>query len=187
MSLKGNDIIMGDSIIIFMVIRMEVMIKLMIRKGMNNIKLIWNVVFSLLVINVGIRIFNGILVGFWYLFLFLVIDMNVFKFFIWVCDNMKVCIGFFVCLMVFIEVIFFFRYGCNVCLLILLNMGVMMNIDKNKLILIRIWFDGDCCKLIVWCRIDNIIIIWVNDVIIIINVGSKFSVVIINSVCSVMV
>lgn len=59
--------------------------------------------------------------------------------------------------------------------------------DRNKLMLMSIWFDGDCCKLIVWCKIDNIIIICVKEVIIMINVGIRFSVVMINSVWSVIV
>lgn len=108
-SLNGKEMIIGDSIIIFIVIRIDVMIKLMIKKGMNNIKLIWKVVFSLLVMNVGIRIVIGILLVLVYLFLFLVMCMKVFKFFIWVCESINVCMGFLVCLRVFRLVSFLLR------------------------------------------------------------------------------
>lgn len=40
MSLNGKDIIIGESIIIFIVINIDVIIKLIIRKGINSIKLI---------------------------------------------------------------------------------------------------------------------------------------------------
>lgn len=59
--------------------------------------------------------------------------------------------------------------------------------DKKRFILISIWLEGDCWSLIVWCNIDSIIIMWVNDVIIMIKVGIKFSVVMMNNVCRVIV
>lgn len=100
-NLNGKDIIIGESIIIFIVINIDVIIKLIIRKGINSIKLIWNVVLSLLVIKVGIRMVSGILLVLVYFFLFLVICINVFKFFICVWESINVCIGFLVCLRVF--------------------------------------------------------------------------------------
>lgn len=57
--------IIGESIIIFMVINMLVIIRLIIRKGINRRKLIWNVVFNLLVINVGIMMVMGIFFKEW--------------------------------------------------------------------------------------------------------------------------
>lgn len=54
-SLKGSEIIMGGSIIIFIDIRIEVIIRLMIKKGRYRRKLILKVCFSLEIMNVGIR------------------------------------------------------------------------------------------------------------------------------------
>lgn len=54
---------------------------------------------------------------------------------------------------------------------------------RNSVILIIIWLDGVCCKFIVWCRIDIIIMMWVNEVIKIIMVGKKLSMVISVRIC----
>lgn len=46
-----------------MVINIEVIIKLIIKNGMKNIKLMIKVVCNLLVINVGIKIISGVFFG----------------------------------------------------------------------------------------------------------------------------
>lgn len=64
MSLKGSEILVGGIIIIFRVISILVIIRLIIKNGINMVKLIWKVVFSLLVIYVGNRMCKGIIFGF---------------------------------------------------------------------------------------------------------------------------
>lgn len=63
MILNGREMISGDSIIMFIVISMLDIIRLMIRNGMKIMKLIWNVVFSLDVMKVGIRMVSGVVFG----------------------------------------------------------------------------------------------------------------------------
>lgn len=55
-SLKGREMMIGGSIIMFIDIRIEVIIRLMIRKGMKSRKLILNVCLSFEIMKVGVMI-----------------------------------------------------------------------------------------------------------------------------------
>lgn len=79
---------MGGSIIIFIDMSIEVMIKLMMRNGMKIRNLILKVVLSLLIINVGIRMFSGVVCGVVGLVL-LVMFIKIFRFFLCICDSMN--------------------------------------------------------------------------------------------------
>lgn len=106
--LKGNEIMIGGSIIIFIVMSVFVIIMFMIRNGMKIMNFIWNVVFNLLIVYVGIMIVIGM---FWYVFGFLVwlyfINSSRFFFFVW--ENINFLMGFCVFLSVFVCVMFFLR------------------------------------------------------------------------------
>lgn len=106
-NLNGKEIIMGESIIIFMVMSIEVIIKLMIKKGKNSIKLIWKVVFNLEVIKVGISIVIDICLG--VVICVLDIFIKVLRLLIWVCLSIKVLSGFCVKLNVWCVVICLLR------------------------------------------------------------------------------
>lgn len=67
--------------------------------------------------------------------------------------------------------------------MILLNIGVMMNMVRNSVSFISIWFDGVDCRFSVWCRMEKMMMIWVKLVISMMNVGMKFSVVMISRIC----
>lgn len=98
-SLNGSDMVDGDIIIIFIDISMFVMIMLMIRNGMNIVKLIWKLVFSLFVMNVGISSDSGMLLGFCIGVVF-EIFVNSVRLVLWVCFSMKVLNGVMLCCMV---------------------------------------------------------------------------------------
>lgn len=58
--LKGREIIIGGSIIIFIDIKMFVIIIFIIKNGIKIIKFIWNVVLSFDMVKVGIIVVSGI-------------------------------------------------------------------------------------------------------------------------------
>lgn len=102
-SLNGRDMVVGDSICMFMVIRMLEMMRLMMRKGRKMRKLILKVMVSLLMVKVGMMMRKLCLFRFLVCFFFRlcwVVFRKKVCFSGWLCCSRNLCSGFLVLLVV---------------------------------------------------------------------------------------